>query len=298
MSNNKFLKHELCRNSDINEISELTNYLPYYSELKIETMRIKAGTPVILKCSPRGEWEYKWCEPSYRGVTCDTKDVTKLEDSIQWRKLRVRDRLDLGVAKSSLNGIYRCVEKRKVRKAVLVEVVDIDTYSGPPPSVTSLKTANITDQLNVEFTIRCNVTSVVPPTIIWFKQCSGHKCDVQYDAICYCHLNESTPVLHLGHMHIGKLSIYNARAFDSGLYACLAVTEYGKDYRNVSIEVPDSEGIVHQRDSSFSLLFLVPLHFVFIPVIVWLCHVRRKRRIAQTEQQKNLLRSHATTSQA
>ncbi|KAF7267864.1 hypothetical protein GWI33_018946 [Rhynchophorus ferrugineus] len=248
---------------------DLTNYLPYYNEPKVEVMRVKVGTPINLRCPKRGEWEYKACQTS---IVCDTRDSVRPEVNRNWRKLLNGDHLKLSATTGKHRGVYRCIDKtdkQTISKVVQIEVVE--NYVGYPPTVESLKITNITGQFNLEYTIRCNVSSVVPPTIIWFKRCSGHKCDVNYDSICYCHLNETTPVLHLGSTHI-------------------AVSEYGKDYRNVSIEVPVTDGPSRHRGTSFSLLFLVPLHFLFIPLAVWLCHARRKRRIKQTEQQKKLLR--------
>lgn len=100
---------------------------------------------------------------------------------------------------------------------------------------------------------------------------------------------------NIGNTYISKMNIFNAKEIDSGLYACLAVTEYGKDYKYVTINVPDADG---KRDgnNSFPLLFLVPLSLVIAPILVWLCYFRRKKKkksvtaIAVGQQQQMLLK--------
>lgn len=94
----------------------------------------------------------------------------------------------------------------------------------------------------------------------------------------------------VGNVYLSKYLIFNARDVDSGLYACLAVTEYGKDYKNVFIEVPRSE--YGGENESFSLLFLIPFTLILAPVAVWLCYYRRKRKsvVVIVDQQKRLIK--------
>lgn len=162
-----------------------------------------------------------------------------------------------------------------------------NSYNLPPPSINSLKTSNITTQLNIEFTIQCNVSSMIPPSIFWFKKCYGSKCELEYDNVCYCHPNVNATSYSVGQIHISKINIFNAKDLDSGFYACLAMTEYGKDYKNVTINVPDNDN----GNNSFRLLFLIPLALVVIPLVAWFCYLKvaEKRMVVATRQQQQTL---------
>ncbi|XP_050310461.1 cell adhesion molecule DSCAML1-like [Anthonomus grandis grandis] len=292
-----------CHGQDIFDTDGFSNDSPFTIEPKVERIRVKVGTPITLKCAQNHQlanhtiWEYKECSLSYKDIACNLKDLmtTNPTDKFSWKKRSNRHRLEIHSTNKNHSGLYRCVEKGFTKKSVIIEVVGSESYEGPPPSVQSLITSNLTNQLNMEFTIQCNVSSVIPPTIIWFKKCYGSKCDIEYDELCYCHLNVTTTSNNIGNTYISKMNIFKARDVDSGLYACLAVTEYGKDYKNVTIIVPDS-GTKKSANLLFSLLFLVPLALVVLPlVLVWLCYFRRKKKkvpvvvVAERQQQKLLL---------
>lgn len=269
-----------------------SNDSPYMVEPEVQNIRVKNGTQFSLKCHHKGViWEYRSCETNYKGLQCEVKNLVGVDKENTWMKLNVtKGRLDVTSSNKSLSGLYRCLEKEIVRKIFIVEIVGPGSYEGTPPHVAPLKTSNLTGQLNMEFTIQCNVTSVIPPTIIWFKKCYGQKCDIEYDKICYCHINKSVTVYNIGNTYLSKYLIFNARDIDSGLYACLAVTEYGKDYKNVFIKVPSSN--YKGENESFSLLFLIPFTLILAPVAVWLCYYRRKKKsvIIIVDQQKQLIK--------
>lgn len=70
----------------------------------------------------------------------------------------------------------------------------------------------------------------------------------------------------------------------------MAVTEYGKDYKNVFIKVPSSN--YKGENESFSLLFLIPFTLILAPIAVWLCYYKRKKKsvIIIVDQQKQLIK--------
>lgn len=130
----------------------------------------------------------------------------------------------------------------------------------------------------MEFTIQCNVSSEVPPSIFWFKSCYGQKCDIKFNEICFCHLTSSISNYNTSNVYISKFSIFNARDVDNGMYTCLAMTQYGENSQNVTIVVPASH--LKEGAASFSVLFLIPLVLLVIPVFVWLfCYRRRKKSV-------------------
>ncbi|XP_048522528.1 titin homolog isoform X2 [Dendroctonus ponderosae] len=283
---------------DLADIEGFSNDSPFNVEPKVENIKVKVGTPINLKCanhlSNHTVWEYKECEILYKGIVCNLHDLTKpkVKDKDSWKRQSTKQRLEIDSMNKADSGLYRCLEKGVVKKSLIIEVV-ADSYEGPPPSVQSLLTSNITNQLNMEFTIQCNVTSVIPPTVIWFKKCYGSKCDIDYDGICYCHLNITASSYNIGNTYISKMNIFNAKEIDSGLYACLAVTEYGKDYKYVTITVPDVDG-KNNNSNSFPLLFLIPLALIIVPLLVWLCYFRRKTKkplsvVNAGQQRQNLL---------
>ncbi|CAG9760449.1 unnamed protein product [Ceutorhynchus assimilis] len=290
----------VCQGQDLADTDGFSNDSPFNVEpIKVETVRAKEGTHITIKCASQFPnhtfWENKECELSYTGVMCNLKDLTNTNERQEWTKRSNRHRFEISSLARSDSGAYRCIEKDIVKKAVIIEVVGIESYDGPPPAVQALLTSNITGQLNMEFTIQCNITSKIPPTVIWFKKCYGSKCDIEYDDICYCHLNISTSFHNIGDTYISKMNIFNAKVIDSGLYACLAVTEYGKDYKYVTIKVPDDD-MKPNGINSFPLLFLVPLALVAAPVLVWVCYFKRKTKKRVTsvkvgQQQEVLLRA-------
>ncbi|CAH1973892.1 unnamed protein product [Acanthoscelides obtectus] len=245
--------------------SGMSNDSPYENEPEKMHLRVKIGTPITLKCPNNATiWEYKPCTSSFQGFMCDSKPP--------WSRLNItRGRKHIAAVDRKHNGLYRCKDKTGVvRRVFLVDVVH-PGYSGTKPNVAPLRISNLTGQVNMEFTIQCNVSSEVPPTIFWFKSCYRHKCDIEYNQVCYCHLNKSISSYNLGSTYLSKYSIFNARYVDSGVYACLAVTQYGENSQNVTITVPREEPSNNEQ-------------------ISWLLRKRSKPEVVTIDQQKQLIR--------
>lgn len=128
----------------------------------------------------------------------------------------------------------------------------------------------------MEFTIQCNVTSEVPPTIFWFKTCYGQKCDIKLNKICFCHLTNSISSYNTSNIYISKFSIFNARDVDTGMYTCLAITQFGENSQNVTILVPANH--LREDGDSFPLLFLIPAVLLLIPLLLWIFYHRRRKK--------------------
>ncbi|XP_072380116.1 uncharacterized protein [Diabrotica undecimpunctata] len=248
-----------------------------------KTIRVLNGTPLTLKChQEKARWYFKPCDSNFYGIVCN--------ENRHWKKLtdETKGRIHFEAAKKVHNGIYRCSQNNMPIKLFIVDVFD-PGYTGAPPQVYPLKISNITGPINMEFTIQCKVTSEVPPKIIWFKSCFGQKCDFRYHQTCYCHINTSISNYNTGNTYLSKYLIFNARDVDSGTYVCLALTQFGKDDQNVTINVP-----CKKSDSElYSLLFLIPFGLLLIPLVVWLCYYRKKKKstIIIVDQQKKLLRT-------
>ncbi|KAG5871877.1 hypothetical protein JTB14_016906 [Gonioctena quinquepunctata] len=268
-----------CRNF-LGDEAFLNDY-PYELHTERQTMRVKSGTPITLKCHHTAKWEYKHCDSNFYGLLCD--------DSPRWRRLnKTKGKLHIEAATEHHNGIHRCSLDDTPLKIFVIDVVH-PAYNGSPPKVAPLKTSNLTGQINKEFTIQCNVTSEVPPAIIWFKSCYGHKCDFRFDDTCYCHINMSITNYSSRNTYLSKFMIFNARDVDSGQYVCLAVNQYGREFQNVTILVPSDKT---EDNESFSLLFLIPLMLILAPLVGWLCYCKRRKKKFGTvvDQQKELIR--------
>nr|XP_023011489.1 myoblast growth factor receptor egl-15 isoform X2 [Leptinotarsa decemlineata] len=244
-------------------------------------MRVKNGTPITLKChNDFVKWEYKYCDSNFYGLLCDNG---------KWQKMnKTRGRIHIEAVAEKHNGIYRCYQDDKLLKVFIVDVVH-PAYNGPPPQVAPLKTSNVSGQINMKFTIQCNVTSEEPPTIIWFKSCYGRKCDFKFNDVCYCHINTSISYHSIRNTYLSKFMIFNARDVDSGQYVCLAVNQYGGGFQNATIVVPSNKV---EENESFSLLFLIPLMLILAPVVLWLCYCKRRKKksVVIVDQQKQLIR--------
>nr|CAI5828642.1 unnamed protein product [Callosobruchus analis] len=260
----------------------MSNDSPYENQPEKIHLRVKIGTPITLKCPNNATiWEYKPCTSSFQDFLCDSKPP--------WSRLNLtKERKHISAVDRKHNGLFRCMDNTAVvRRVFLVDVV-YPGYSGTKPLVAPLRISNLTGQINMDFTIQCNVTSEVPPTIFWFKSCYRNKCDIKYNQMCYCHLNTSISSYNLGSTYLSKYSIFNARHLDSGVYACLAVTQYGEHSQNVTITVPrDEDGDGEQ----VSWLLLIPVMLV-LPVIIWLWYYRRSKSKPEIviEQQKQLIK--------
>lgn len=167
-------------------------------------------------------------------------------------------------------------------------------YKGPPPEVVSVIPTNTTIPQTSHLVIQCKIHSFVRPEIRFFKECNGKRCDIYENDFCYCSIPVSNNLHSLGHnLYMSKLNIYNVRDIDSGVYACLAISVYGKDYKNVFVLVQGSTLEQISEQKSFSLLFLIPLGFVLVPVVVWLCYYKKKNTISTlvyNEHQKQLIK--------
>lgn len=169
----------------------------------------------------------------------------------------------------------------------------------PPKVAPLILSSNSTMLPLTNIVIQCKMTSIIPPEVRWFKECRGRKCvsnisDIQSNG-CYCLIPNSNFVYSNGSdVYFSKLSIYNLRTIDSGMYICLALSAQGHDQSNITIKVQDQDYLysngARNRRFSFSILFLIPLCFILVPLTIWLCFYRRKKKhCSLSERQKQQL---------
>lgn len=166
----------------------------------------------------------------------------------------------------------------------------------------SVAPENSTIPENSHLIIQCKASSATPLQIWWFKQTEGQETGIKYFNKYYFPINNSDqfyPVPGEVNLYLSKLSIYNAREVDSGVYACAAISNSGLAYKIAVVRVTAAgaawyaEWEVH---TSFLLLFLIPLLLALIPVTVWLCYYRRKKRDERRQgegrqQERKLIRT-------
>ncbi|CAG9862652.1 unnamed protein product [Phyllotreta striolata] len=274
----------VCRCRSVLDEDYSNDYPSFDLQPQIKTIKVKSGTRYTLRCHHDDvQWLFKPCDSNFSGtIICD--------DNRKWKKIEnvTSGRLHIGSASRKHKGLYRCLQRNGTVRRFKLNVYE-PLYTGSPPTVSPLQISNITGPINMEFTIQCRVTSEVPPTIIWFKSCYGQKCDFRYHQTCYCHINTSISNHNTGTTYLSKYLIFDARDVDAGTYVCLAVNQFGKDDRNVTVAVPAKA----DRDV-YSLLFLVPFGLLLVPLVAWLCYFEKRKRspevVVVVDQQKRLIR--------
>lgn len=122
--------------------------------------------------------------------------------------------------------------------------------------------------------MRCIVFSELPPNIFYLKESDESAYDIMYLRKFYQTINITAEVYSIPfkrNIYANKLTLYNVT--ESGNYVCLAITQFGKDYRVCNVKVV--QNLIEPR-TSFSLFFLIPLPFIVVPAIVWLCYYKKK----------------------
>lgn len=218
----------------------------------------------------------------------------------------IRKRCSFNLQLKNINenhsGLYQCIEDNKTIKIYEVEVIglyisQLDSrviqfifsildpishyYSVQPPELLDIIPSNITINQSMQIIMQCKVYSKQPPVIWWFKQSDVTDYDIHYSNKFYNRINTSVlvyPVPNELNVYLSKLNIYHAREADSGIYVCLAMTEGGKDYKDAVVNVVTISNNYCEPQTSFFLLFLIPLVFVLIPTVVWLCYFRKKKK--------------------
>lgn len=153
---------------------------------------------------------------------------------------------------------------------------------------------NITIPTNSELVIRCSVTN--PSSILWFKETDINSYDIMYDGHYYSKLSSTVYPNHIleSTEYQSKLSIRKVGLLDSGVYVCVGVNE---DSIKTEVNIVTVIGYNSEAHTSFSLLFLVPLAFALVPITVWLCYFRKKRKDHDRQRAKLMLnaRSHLSS---
>lgn len=157
---------------------------------------------------------------------------------------------------------------------------------------------NTTIMEHTKIVIQCKVYSefVLPPDIWWLKQLEEPSTSssstntvfpILYNNKTY--LNMKTSQKELGnHTYISKLIIERPNDKDSGIYTCLAVNLFGTSEQDVFVDVIASEKD-WQGQTSFLILFLIPIGFALVPASVWLCvYFYRKKKLRKISMQNNI----------
>uniref|UniRef100_A0A1Y1K216 Ig-like domain-containing protein n=1 Tax=Photinus pyralis TaxID=7054 RepID=A0A1Y1K216_PHOPY len=192
--------------------------------------------------------------------------------------------LHLHNVNTSHSGLYRCITDDKVIKTYEVIVVDRNVKSNyQPAELLDVIPPNATIEINTRVIIQCRVYSQLPPTIWWFKESDATNYDIKFSGKYYLQINKSVSaysVPHESNVYLSKLYIYHAKEVDSGKYVCFALTHNGTAQKDTTINVVPTDKYWEPK-RSFVLLFLIPIIFALIPVTIWLCYYRRKRKNMQ-----------------
>lgn len=220
-------------------------------------------------------------------LECDT-------DNSKWTQLdETGHKLRINKTNSSHNGLYRCTQNGNVLRIFSVEISGkknnlksftislfarfSGTESYPPPKVESLTWFSSNSSSLTEYTFLCNITSKPEPKVFWIKQCHGSICNLNYHNMCFCPMNitNDNALYNNDNTYLSKIKLINVREVDSGWYMCLAVTSFGKDFKNITINV---QSLNIPTPASYSLLFLIPFVFILSPAVIWLCYYYNRKK--------------------
>ncbi|KAF5292479.1 hypothetical protein FQA39_LY14026 [Lamprigera yunnana] len=271
----------------------------YSNYPKPEIIRQQSDNNMILKCTAtsclylkqNSVWEFKACQPDFKKVSCSSYyDVNKgyLTKNVSWDPVTghvVRHKcsvnLHLQKINTSFSGLYRCINDDKVIKIYEIIVVDsLNKYNYQPPELLDVVPLNATIAPNMQMIIQCRVYSQRLPVIWWFKESDETNYDIKYSGKYYLQINTSIQAYGIpqeSNVYLSKLYIHRAQEQDSGKYVCFAMTETGMAHKDASIKVITSDKY-WKSDSSFVLLFLIPITFALIPITIWLCYYRKKKK--------------------
>ncbi|KAK4875837.1 hypothetical protein RN001_012259 [Aquatica leii] len=272
----------------------------YVNYPKPEIVRQQSGNDMVLKCSTtsclylkqNSVWEFKACQPDFKKISCsnyyDTSNKDILAKNVTWdpvsgHVLRHKCAVNLHLQKinTSFSGLYRCITDEKIIKIYEVIVLDsLNKYSYQPPELLDVIPLNTTIASNMQVIIQCRVYSQRPPVIWWFKESDESNYDIKYSGKYYLQINTSVQVYGIPHesnVYLSKMYIYHAQGSDSGKYVCFAMTASGMAHKDASIKVITND-TYWESDTSFVLLFLIPITFALIPITIWLCYYRKKKK--------------------
>lgn len=272
----------------------------YANYRKPEIIRQQSGSDVVLKCTTtsclylkqNSVWEFKGCLSDFKKSSCtnfyDINDKGRLAKNLTWNAVRghvMRHKcsvnLHLHDVNTSYSGLYRCITDDRVIKTYEVIVVDRNNKTNyPPTELLDVIPPNATIEINMRVIIQCRVYSQLPPTIWWFKESDATNYDIKFSGKYYLQINKSVSaysVPHESNVYLSKLYIYHAKEVDSGKYVCFALTDSGTAQKDATVNVISTEKY-WEPQSSFVLLFLIPIIFALIPITIWLCYYRKKRK--------------------
>lgn len=145
-------------------------------------------------------------------------------------------------------------------------------YDGPLPKILEVRRSKILKDSNV--LMKCLVYSKITPSINWLKESDRTYHDLQYLDKYYQAVNRSeTLTLNDDYIYYGEIKVKILKDVEN--YVCLAMTQFGKDYEIISIDLKNGRSNFSFRTMS-SLLFLIPLSFIIVPIIIWLCYFKKK----------------------
>lgn len=122
--------------------------------------------------------------------------------------------------------------------------------------------------------MKCIVYSKITPSINWLKESDKTFHDLQYLDKYYQAVNRSeTLLLHDDYIYYGEINVKLVKDVEN--YVCLAMTQFGKDYETINIDLNNGYTDFQFRTIS-SLFFLMPLSLIIVPIVVWLCYFKKK----------------------
>ncbi|KAK9707706.1 hypothetical protein QE152_g27675 [Popillia japonica] len=264
---------------DENILNDQPFYHPEITSTKPKIIRIGIQSNVTLTCSDDGssygghsKWQFKPCSFDMKGTLCEQfyDNAYQLGSRDRWIKIHPRNSslyrysydLDITNVSRTYSGLYRCIVNNRIQRVYEVIVSELINDKDKMSKIV-INPKNITIPTNTELVIRCSVNN--PSSIMWFKETDANGYDIMYD----------------GHY------------YNSGVYVCVGVNE---DSIKTEVNVVTVIGYNWEHHTSFSLFFLIPLAFALVPITVWLCYFRKKRKDYDRQRMKLMLNARTNPS--
>lgn len=186
------------------------------------------------------------------------------------------------------NGFYRCILNGKILKTYNVQVTSksitiflilpkvfllLDSkYDGPLPKILEMRSSKLLNDSYI--IIKCKVYSELTPSINWLKESDEMSFDIKYLDKFYQSVNRSTLIRipFQESIYYGEIKVKNIMQPEN--YVCVALTQFGKDYEILKIDIMKNN---QEKENISLLLFLIPLPLILVPAIAWLCYFRNKK---------------------
>lgn len=155
-------------------------------------------------------------------------------------------------------------------------------YDGPLPKILEVRKSKLMKDSFI--LMKCIIYSKLAPSIYWLEESNETSHLFDYLGNYYQPVNrsESFP-LYDDYIYYGEIKVEMTKEVKN--YACLAITQFGNDIEVINIDIRRNG---YQLRTISTSLFLVPLALILVPIIVWLCYFKNRKKIKENKLDDSL----------